>query len=408
MNILLINKFYFEKGGAERYFFDLKKLLESKNHKVIPFAMQHAKNLKTKYSKYFISEIKTKPLLNIWQNLRTIFRFWWSWEARRKIKKILKENKIDIVHLNNIYHQISPSILPIFKKYNIPVIMTVDDFDFCPFEPDNYNLFLDNKIYDKICGKQYYKCLFDKCVNNSSVQSLISVIEMYLHHKILKVYKKNINTFISPSKFVADKLILAGFNKNKIKILPHFVSAEKQKNRKTLEQEKYILYFGRLSKEKGVKILIKAMKQLPNIKLKIVGDGPEKKNYELRIKNYGLNNIEILNHQDKNNLYSLILNSEFVVVPSLAPETFGLSALEAMTFGKTVLVSKIGALPELINEKYLFEPGNVNDLINKINSLTKDKKNVKVNEYANLEKVSKYYNSDRYYTELEQIYKLKK
>ena len=150
------------------------------------------------------------------------------------------------------------------------------------------------------------------------------------------------------------------------------------------------------------------MKQLPNIKLKIVGDGPEKKNYELRIKNYGLNNIEILNHQDKNNLYSLILNSEFVVVPSLAPETFGLSALEAMTFGKTVLVSKIGALPELINEKYLFEPGNVNDLINKINSLTKDKKNVKVNEYANLEKVSKYYNSDRYYTELEQIYKLKK
>ena len=405
MNILLINKFYFEKGGAERYFFDLKKLLESKNHKVIPFAMQHAKNLKTKYSKYFISEIKTKPLLNIWQNLRTIFRFWWSWEARRKIKKILKENKIDIVHLNNIYHQISPSILPIFKKYNIPVIMTVHDYALIS---PNYNLFLDNKIYDKICGKQYYKCLFDKCVNNSSVQSLISVIEMYLHHKILKVYKKNINTFISPSKFVADKLILAGFNKNKIKILPHFVSAEKQKNRKTLEQEKYILYFGRLSKEKGVKILIKAMKQLPNIKLKIVGDGPEKKNYELRIKNYGLNNIEILNHQDKNNLYSLILNSEFVVVPSLAPETFGLSALEAMTFGKTVLVSKIGALPELINEKYLFEPGNVNDLINKINSLTKDKKNVKVNEYANLEKVSKYYNSDRYYTELEQIYKLKK
>ncbi|MBU4482122.1 glycosyltransferase, partial [Patescibacteria group bacterium] len=185
MNILLINKFYFEKGGAERYFFDLKKLLESKGHTVVPFAMQHKKNSETEYSKYFVSEIRTKPSWNILQNFRTIFRFWWSYEARQKIKELLAENKIDVAHLNNIYHQISPSILPIFKKNKIPIIMTVHDYSLIS---PNYNLFLNNKIYDKICGKQYYKCLFDKCVNNSSVQSFISVIEMYLHHKILKVY----------------------------------------------------------------------------------------------------------------------------------------------------------------------------------------------------------------------------
>ncbi len=399
MNILLINKFYFEKGGAERYFFDLKKLLEDKGHNIIPFAMQHKNNLKTKYNKYFISEIKTDPSWNIWQNLRTVFRIWWSFEARKKIKNLLAENKIDVVHINNIYHQISPSILSIFKKHKIPVIMTVHDYSLIS---PNYNLFLNNKIYDKICGSKYYLCLKDKCVNNSSVQSLISVIEMYLHHKILNIYQKNINIFIVPSKFVFNKLIQARFDKNKIKKLSHFINLQEYKNIEIQNNlKKYILYFGRLSKEKGVNILLQAMKQLPNIKLKIAGAGPEEKNCKLK-------NIELLGHQNKDQLKILIKNSEFIVMPSLSPETFGLSALEAMALGKTVLASKIGALPELIDEKYLFEPNNVQDLVDKIRSLTKNEKDVKINEYANLEKMSKYNNSEQYYKELGNIYKFKK
>ncbi len=407
MNILLINKFYFLKGGAERYFFDLKKLLENKGHTVVPFAMQHQKNLATKFSKYFISEIKTKPNWNIFQNFKIVFRFWWSFEARRKIKKILVENKIDVAHLNNIYHQISPSILPIFKKQNIPIIMTVHDYSLIS---PNYNLFLNNKLYEKICGSKYYKCLKDKCVNNSSVQSLISVVEMYLHHKILKVYEKNIDIFIAPSKFVADKLIQAGFDKNKIKILLHFVFTQKHLNTKTLEhkKEKYILYFGRLSNEKGVEILLEAIKQLPEIKLKIVGEGPEKNNYSLFIINYSLKNVELLGHKNNAELKNLIKNSEFVIVPSLAPETFGLSVLESYALGKTVLASKIGALPELVPEKYLFKSNDIQDLVSKIKWLTKNEKNVKMNEYEIQQKVAKLYNSEQYYKELEQIYKFKK
>jgi len=402
MNILLINKFYFQKGGAEKYFFDLKKLLEDKGNTVVLFAMQHKKNLKTKYNKYFVSEIKTKPSKNIFKNLKTICRFWWSLEARRKIKKLLLNNKINIAHLNNIYHQISPSILPIFKKHKIPVVMTVHDYSLVS---PNYNMFLNGKIYDKICGKKYYKCLFDKCVNKSFVQSLISVIEMYLHHKILNVYKKNIDIFIAPSRFVEKKLLDAGFDKNKIKLLPHFIDC----NETALPSYKasdYILYFGRLSAEKGIDFLVDVMQYLPNIKLKVVGQGPLEEKIKLQIKSYNLNNIELMGYKSGNELENIIKNSNFVVAPSLSPETFGLNILESQVLGKIVIASNIGALPELVEKKFLFEPGKLEDIINKIKSLTKIKKNDILDSYEIAEKVRKKHNPELYYKKLLEIYNL--
>ena len=401
MNILLINKFYFQKGGAEKYFFDLKKLLEDKGNTVVLFAMQHKKNLKTKYNKYFVSEIKTKPSKNIFKNLKTICRFWWSLEARRKIKKLLLNNKINIAHLNNIYHQISPSILPIFKKHKIPVVMTVHDYSLVS---PNYNMFLNGKIYDKICGKKYYKCLFDKCVNKSFVQSLISVIEMYLHHKILNVYKKNIDIFIAPSRFVEKKLLDAGFDKNKIKLLPHFVNPVVAKRLYGVSD--YILYFGRLSKEKGIDFLVAVMQYLPNIKLKVVGQGPLEEKIKLQIKSYNLNNVELTGYKSGDELENIIKNSNFIVVPSLSPETFGLNILESQVLGKIVIASNIGALPELVEKKFLFEPGKLEDIINKIKSLTKIKKNDILDSYEIAEKVRKKHNPELYYKKLLEIYNL--
>jgi len=400
MNVLQVNKFYYMKGGAERYYFELSKLLKKNGHKVIPFAVQSEKNLKSEYSKYFVSEIRTKPSWNVWQNFRTIFRFWWSLEAQRKLKKLIAENKIDVAHIHNIYHQISPSILPVLKKNNIPVVMTVHDYSLVS---PNYNLFLNGGIYDKVCGKKYWKCLIDRCVNKSFVQSLIAVKEMYWHHKILKVYEKNIDMFIAPSEFVKKKLIKGGLDKNKIKVIPHFVNFEDYKNIKAGEsKEKYILYFGRLSAEKGIQILVKAMKELPGVNLKVVGDGD--KNFQFSIFNYQLKNVEFLGFKENEELQEIILGSQFVVVPSIAPETFGLSALEAMSLGKCVLASRTGALPELINEKCLFESGNVKELVEKIKYLTKNENYAKIRGQENKKLVEFNYGENKHFKRIFNVY----
>ena len=184
MNILLVNKFHFIKGGSERHFFELKELLENKGHSVTVFSMQHEKNLKSEDEKYFVSQVQTDKISFSWQGVRTVARFFWSFEARRKVKRLLKDKKIDVVHLHNFNHQISPSILSIFRKKNIPVIMTVHDYSLIS---PNANLFVKGKIYDKVLS--YRSWIKDSCVKNSFWASLVVTLEMFLHHKILNVYK---------------------------------------------------------------------------------------------------------------------------------------------------------------------------------------------------------------------------
>lgn len=168
----------------------------------------------------------------------------------------------------------------------------------------------------------------------------------------------------------------------------------------------YILYFGRLSKEKGIDFLVAVMQYLPNIKLKVVGQGPLEEKIKLQIKSYNLNNVELTGYKSGDELENIIKNSNFIVVPSLSPETFGLNILESHALGKIVIASNIGALPEIVEEKFLFEPGNLEDIINKIKLLTKIKKNDILDSYEIAEKARKKHNSELYYKKLLEIYNL--
>ncbi|HOY55912.1 MAG TPA: glycosyltransferase family 4 protein [bacterium] len=342
MKVLLINKYFYLKGGAEKHFFSVRKMLQARGFEVVDFATQDKNNLSSPTEKYFVSPVASGKLFSF-SSLKTLGRLLWSFEARKKIKKLIVEERPQVAHLHNIYHQISPSILPILKKNKIPVIMTVHDLALIS---PSINMFANGKIYDKVIGQHYYRCLKDKCIENSFWFSLAGVLEMYFHHKILNIYQKNIDFFICPSSFLAKMLIQAGFDKNKIYILPNFVEAEQILP--TTKNEKYLLYFSRLSAEKGIHILLEAMKNIPEVKLKVVGTGPEELSCQLKIKKYGLKNIELLGYQTGTNLLKLIANSYAVVVPSVCYENCPLSILESLAFGKPVVASAIGGIPELI------------------------------------------------------------
>ncbi len=222
MKILEINKFNFRKGGADKHFLDVIALLESKGHKVAVFSMAHPRNEKSFWEKYFLSEVGYTREYSLWQKIKGVGRMFYSFEAKRKINKLLDDFQPDIVHIHNIYHQLSPFILFEIKKRNIPIVMTVHDYKL--INP-NYNLYLNGKIYNRCQKEKYWQCFIDKCVKNSYLVSLIATLEAYWHNSWLKTYQKNIDLFIVPSNFV--KNILTNYkiiNKKKIIILPHFTT----------------------------------------------------------------------------------------------------------------------------------------------------------------------------------------
>lgn len=365
MKILQINKFYFLKGGSERYLFDLSKLLKQKGHKVIPFSMKDERNFPSEYSEYFIENINLHKF-----NLKNIFKFFYNYEAVQKLEKLIKKEKPDIAHLHNIAHQLTPAIIKILKKHNIPVVQTLHDYKLiCP----NSKLFTGSKYCEACRGGKYYNCFFRNCMHNSRAMSFLGMLEAYLNSRIKKAYD-DVDMFIAPSEFMRNVCLKFGVSGKKIKTVYNFVEIENLKISAINYQEEYLLYFGRLTEEKGVMMLVEAMKNVKSeIKLKIVGAGPDHKKLEIRTEKLGLKKrVEFLGPKYGTSLKELIKGSKAVVMPSVWPENMPYSLLESMSVGKVVIAARVGGMTELIENGvngFSFSPGNNQELSDKINDL---------------------------------------
>lgn len=402
MKILQINKFYFDQGGAEHYIFGLIDLLEKQGHKVIPFAMQHSKNVASEYAKYFPSFIETLSPNSVKEKLRTAGRMFYSFEAKKKLSELICQTKPDIAHLHNIYHQLSPSILTVLKKHKIPVVMTVHDYKLvCP----NYILYTKGAVCRRCLGGRYYQAVVNKCLKNSYSASCLAALEMYFH-KLIKIYQKNIDLLIAPSEFVKNILVEFGFSPQKITVLPHFVDLPKVESQNN-SVDKYFLYIGRLKQEKGIDILIKAMSKLPDAKLKIAGSGPDLKVLKKQVQELQLRNVEFLGQCRRKQVIELYKNTLATVVPSRVWETFGLVAAESLAQARPAIAARIGALPEIVTDNQtglLFEVENKNDLAEKIKQILNSHENAEQMGKNGQKIVAEKLNSEKHYQSLINIY----
>lgn len=371
MRILQVNKFYYPRGGADKYFINLTDALRKAGNEVAIFSMAHPENLPSEFSDYFVSRIDFNN--GSWRDkLKSPGRIIYSFEAKRKFKKLIEDFRPDIIHIHNIYHQISPSILAVAKKAGIPVVMHLHDYKLiCP----NYQLFANGKICEACKPKKYCQCAKKKCFKESFAQSLLASLEMFIHHSVLKIYEKNISFFIAPSDFMKRKVIEFGWPKDKIGVVinPVFKTFTGEDNRSednSQPEEDYLLYFGRLSKEKGTDVLIKAA-ALTGVKLKFAGSGLEEENLKEAVKEAGAQ-ADFLGFKDGIELRQIILKAKAVIIPSIWYENMPLSLLEALSLGKIVIASNIGGIPEIIKDGengLLFNPCDVNDLKTKITLL---------------------------------------
>jgi glycosyltransferase involved in cell wall biosynthesis len=356
-------------GGAERYCFDLGHLLASKGHKVAYFSTKDSDNQKSEWDKYFVKKLdfNKKSIKNSLEKFPKIF---YSFEAKQKISLLLDEFKPDVVHLQNIYYYISPSILSEITKRGIPIIQTVHDYQLIS---PNVVMYHDGSICEITKKNKYYKAILHKCVKRSYMATLMAIVTLYFQN-LNCLYEKSINVFITPSLFMKKKLIEYGINKKRIVHINNFIDAPKFSLEKAAK-EKYILYFGRICEAKGIFLLLDAARQLHGVKFKVAGnfeDEAIKSKVLERIKKDNVTNVELLGFKNSYELKELIFQSRFVVVPSLWYENQPYSILESFASGKAVVASRIGGIPEIVHngkDGFLFEPGDVNQFVQKIKKL---------------------------------------
>lgn len=368
MKILLINKFLYPKGGDAICTLDTGSLLRRKGHEVLFWGMRDPQNPSYRTENFFVDNKDYSRDGSLKQQIVTACNLIYSMESKRKIRDLIKNETPDIVHLHNFAHQISPSILDVLKKYAIPCVMTMHDYKMtCP----SYRMLTKGKLCERCKGGRFYWCTIKKCTKNSVGKSLLNTVEMYCHHRLLHIYD-HIQTYISPSRFLAEKTREMGLKGN-IVHLPNFIDPLSFSPRYSFT-ENTISYVGRLSFEKGLMTLIRAMKGL-NTSLKIIGDGPMRKQLEKLVDKENLHNIHFLGYRPASEVKSELRKSMFMVIPSAWYENNPKSVIEAFALGKPVVGARIGGIPELVKEEetgLTFQPGNADDLRHTIELMLKD------------------------------------
>lgn len=396
MRILLVNKFHYLNGGSEKYYFELGKLLKKHGNEVAYFSMKDDRNIKTGDKEYFVEKID----LNTGSKLKALDIIY-SKKNYKKMQEAIDDFKPDIVHLNNFQRQLSESIVECCKDNNIPMVFTAHDMQaICPAS----SMLCKGKICEECIEKGYRYCIKKSCIKNSKLKSILGVIESNYYRK-KKVYEK-IDYIITPSEFMKKQLIKGKLKYNKIQTIHNFI-IQKEKTEKN-EDEGYAFFFGRLSEEKGILNLIKAIKNIENARLLVAGDGPEKKYISEYINENKLQDkIQLLGYLNQEQIRNYIKKAKFVVVPSIWYENCPYSILETMEIGKPIIGSKIGGIPELIeNNKngFLYKYDDIKELEKNMKKLFDNKQLVDMQSKKSRELFEQNYIEEIYYNKIIKIY----
>lgn len=407
MKILMVHKFYYVEGGAERYFFSLSDLLRANGHQIIPFAMQHSANYPCEWSDYFAEDLETNKLRHgsgIRHRINRSLKFVYNKEAQQKLGELIEKTQPDLAHVHSIYHHLSPSVLFTLKKFGLPVVQTLHDYKLiCP----NY-IFLDR--HEKVCeacrGKHFWHATVKKCFRESYAASFLVTVEAYLH-KWLDSHKRNVDLFHSPSEFLRSKMIQYGYPPERV--VSQFYTIPISEYKPNFTNSDYVVFLGRLTYEKGVWLLIDAMREFADTELLVVGTGPLETELRQFVANNNMRNIRFAGYLAGEELKTAVANAKFTVIPSIWYDNSPLVIYESMALGKAVAGARIGGIPELIQDGetgYIFEPNDRNGLVDKIGKLLSDpQKTVAMGKLAR-ERAEKQFSPHAHYSKISEIYDL--
>ena len=389
MKILIVNKFLHPNGGSETYIFKLGAQLQKTGHEVQYFGMEHEGRIAGNNAGIYTSDMDFHGggLRKIFYPLRIIY----STEAKKKMRLVLEDFEPDVVHLNNINFQLTPSVIYAVRSYEkkcgrkVRIVFTAHDYQWvCP------NHMMRIPATGAICfacrGGNFGQCSKNRCIHGSRIKSLLGTIEAKYYAK-RKTYGM-VDVIICPSEFMKKQLDTDPLLADRTVMMHNFTDVDEgetggmdatdadagaadmtgRKNTGAVKKD-YVVYFGRFSEEKGIRTLLEACRALPQIPFVYAGTGP----LEEEIK--GVANIENRGFVTGEALRKLIAEARFSVYPSEWYENCPFSVMESQMYGTPVLASDLGGAPELVRPGVtgdLFRGGDAQELTEHIKALWND------------------------------------
>lgn len=345
MKVLLAHSYYRLPGGEDRYVDQLASLLRS-DHKVVLLGRRN-------------EELGGK--------LRTLERLFFSPKERDRVCRVIDECSPDIIHVHNVYPSLGPAVHLAAASRGIPLVMTVHNHRLrCP----NGYMFTEGSTCSRCMDGAYFNAALHHCFPDRT-QAAAYAAALWTHRYPFKIEDK-VTLFVGVSNFMREQLVSWGMPSERVIAVRNFTDHRPRSS--APPAGRFGAYVGRISPEKGLDVLLKALESAGDPPFRIVGDGPQLQASQLLADRLGLRHTIFLGRLPPTQIADIMADSRFVAVPSLWEETSCLSGMEGLAGGRPLLVARIGALPELVQhgEGLSFEPGDVNDMAAKIQRLMED------------------------------------
>ncbi|MFH1078426.1 MAG: glycosyltransferase [Patescibacteria group bacterium] len=353
MKILHVNKFFDLNGGAEVYMHELMRAQADAGHEVHAFSTRSPKNLPSKDASRFVTRRDLSIREGAAKDVSKAAAFLWNREARHAMETALDDIQPDVVHLHNIYHHLSTSILAPIRKSGVPCVQTLHDLKLaCP----NYRMATEGALCERCKGGRYWEAVTHRCLFPSFAPNALAAFEMGFT-KARQSYERTVRTFICPSRFMADKMAEWGEPASKMTVVRMPVT----RRERAMRGGGYLLAVGRLSPEKGYEELMLAAGRVPGIRIKIAGIGPLEERLRDMMRREHIENVELVGFRRGEDLASLYREAEAFIACPIGYENAPLSVMDALGYGLPILATDIGGLPEMVTDGvngYLIPHGN--------------------------------------------------
>lgn len=343
MRILHINKYNHEQDGVGRYMHDVIRLCEADGHTCAVLAMHHEKNISSPWDSFFVSAQQTKKVGKGIAALRQFGRAFWSYEAYKKTRAMIRVYKPDVIHAHNLYTHLSPSVLTAARHEHVPVVLTAHDYGYISA---NYGLF--NGTAPIAPNASWSEVSKTKWIKHSLLATAVSDAVVRVQ-KACGMWTSGVACMLVASQAVKRALHKGGYHRVPIKVLPLPSGAFNEKGEEKNATKAEVLFASRFESYKGIDMVARLAKRMPNVAFTCIGQGSEEKAFRTQTRK--LANVKILSTVPPQELWQKIREVSAVIVPSRWPEPFGLVALEALSLGTPGVVSNAGGLPEIVEHE---------------------------------------------------------
>jgi glycosyltransferase involved in cell wall biosynthesis len=383
VRVLVANKFWYRRGGLEQVMFDEVEALTGAGHEVAHFSTAHPRNEPSPFEDYFAPylELGGETALGMSEKAVAAARLFENGEAATRFRRLIRDFRPDIVHVHGVHRQLSPSILEAAHDEGVPVVQTLHDaHKICPED----RLLRGGRypcVPPRCHGGWYAPAIAHRCAHGSAAVSALAVCELAFQ-RARHVYERTITRYVSPSRFLAERMRFAGWRRTPIDVIANPVALSPER----AIPGDYFLYAGRLAAGKGIETLLAAADRA-KLRTIVAGEGPLMEELQGHFPN-----AEYVGYVQRDAVFSLLASARAAVLPSTCVENAPLAVLEPMAAAVPIVASRVGGVPELIDhgrDGILVEPGDVFSLTQALERLDADDELVAALGAAGRERVAR-------------------